>query len=119
MGMNRKMLLSTLRDLRARRHIVKSQIAEVVELLGHLGDHDLERYHLGMVRDEAELVALEEHLIGCAVCTRRAEGAANYVDAMRRAIAFERSVRRGTGGSAECCRFHLIFGTCRRLFFGS
>jgi hypothetical protein len=30
------------------------------KLPGHICDHDLERYHLGMVKDEAELAALEE-----------------------------------------------------------
>jgi len=30
----------------------------------HISDHDLERYHLGMVKDEAELAALEEHYLG-------------------------------------------------------
>ena len=29
----------------------------------HIDDHDLERYHLGMVKDEDELAALEEHLL--------------------------------------------------------
>ena len=29
----------------------------------HISDCDLERYHLGMVKDEAELAPLEEHLL--------------------------------------------------------
>lgn len=52
----------------------------------HITDHDLERYHLGMVVDEAELAALEEHLLACPACVERAEAIADYVDAMRRAI---------------------------------
>jgi hypothetical protein len=34
----------------------------------HICDHDLERYHLGMVKDEAELAAIEEHLLWCHIC---------------------------------------------------
>ena len=41
--------------------------------MDHLDDHDLERYHLGMIRYEAELAPLEEHLLACAECTERAE----------------------------------------------
>jgi hypothetical protein len=52
----------------------------------HLSDHDLERYYLGMVTDEAELAALEEHFLGCAFCAERAEQAQDYVDAMRAAM---------------------------------
>ena len=54
-------------------------------LPGHISDHDLERYHLGMVKDEAELAALEEHLLWCGACVDRAEAAAQYVDAVRAA----------------------------------
>jgi hypothetical protein len=54
--------------------------------MNHLTDHDLERYHLGMVKDEAELAALEEHILGCAECADRAEASADYVDLMRKAI---------------------------------
>ena len=54
--------------------------------MGHLSDHDLERYHLGMVKDEDELAALEEHYQGCPECATRAEEAADYVDAIRAAI---------------------------------
>ena len=52
----------------------------------HIDDHDLERYHLGMVTDEAELAPLEEHLLGCPACADRAEASAAYVDAMRAAF---------------------------------
>jgi hypothetical protein len=52
----------------------------------HISDHDLERYHLGMVVDEAELARLEEHLLGCPRCVKRAERAAEYVDTIRAAI---------------------------------
>jgi len=51
----------------------------------HVSQHDLERYHLGMVKDEAELAPLEEHILACAHCARRAEEIAQYVDAMRAA----------------------------------
>ena len=52
----------------------------------HISDHDLERYHLGMVTDEAELVPLEEHLLVCRTCIERAELVAEYVDLLRAAI---------------------------------
>ena len=49
----------------------------------HVTDHDLERYYLGMVRDESELAALEEHMLACGSCAERADEAQDYVDAMR------------------------------------
>jgi hypothetical protein len=52
----------------------------------HLSDHDLERYHLGMIREEAELAPFEEHLLACGDCAMRAAAAADYVDAMRAGI---------------------------------
>jgi len=52
----------------------------------HIGDHDLERYHLGMVTAEWELSRLEEHLVGCTDCAKRAEEVAQYVDTIRVAI---------------------------------
>jgi hypothetical protein len=52
----------------------------------HICDHDLERYHLGMVRDEAELAAIEEHLLWCPICVDRAEESADYVDELRAGI---------------------------------
>jgi hypothetical protein len=54
--------------------------------MNHISDHDLERYHLGMVTDEAELTRLEEHYLGCPECAGRAEELAGYVDAIRAAI---------------------------------
>jgi hypothetical protein len=52
----------------------------------HISDHDLERFHLGMVKDEAELAAIEEHPLGCSPCIDAAEEAAQYVDTIRVAI---------------------------------
>ena len=54
--------------------------------MNHISDHDLERYHLGMVKNEAELAPLEEHLLWCPTCVKRAEEAAEYVNALRVAI---------------------------------
>jgi hypothetical protein len=34
----------------------------------HVTDHDLERYHLGMIVEETELAALEEHVLACSAC---------------------------------------------------
>jgi hypothetical protein len=53
-------------------------------LPGH-DDHDLERYHLGKVTDDAELGLLEEHLLWCGECIDRAEAIAQYLDAVRAA----------------------------------
>src|SRR5580704_11143993 len=47
----------------------------------HIDDHDLERYHLGMIQDEGELAPLEEHLLACPECAERAE-VAGYAAAM-------------------------------------
>jgi hypothetical protein len=54
--------------------------------MNHISDHDLERYHLGMIVGEAELAPLEEHLLSCPGCAERAEQVAEYVDTMRAAI---------------------------------
>lgn len=47
--------------------------------------HDLERYYLGMVTDDTELAALEEHILACGSCAERADLAQDFVDAMRSA----------------------------------
>ena len=54
--------------------------------MNHISDHDPERFHLGMVKDEAELAAIEEHLLACPKCVERAEESADYVDAIRAGI---------------------------------
>ena len=54
--------------------------------MNHISDHDLERYHLGVVKDEAELAPLEEHLLACPKCVERAEESADYVDTIRAGI---------------------------------
>jgi hypothetical protein len=48
--------------------------------LEHPSDHELERYHLGMVKNLIELAALEDHVITCAACAERAQESAEYVD---------------------------------------
>jgi hypothetical protein len=57
----------------------------VMNAVEHISEHELERYHLGMVQDERELAALEEHLLSCGGCVERASLAADYVDAVRAA----------------------------------
>jgi hypothetical protein len=52
----------------------------------HISNHDLERYHLGMVVDEADLAVLEEHLLWCEYCVDRTTETADYVDRLRAAI---------------------------------
>jgi len=54
----------------------------------HLTDTDLERSHLGMVTDEAELAAREEHLLVWPACVDRALANDEYVDAIRAAATF-------------------------------
>jgi len=82
--MDMKLVAGKIRDLRAQRQRVAQVLAKVYpKLPSHIDDHDLERYHLGMVKDEAELAALEEHLLWCGACVDRAEATARYVDAVR------------------------------------
>ncbi len=54
--------------------------------VNHISDHDLERLHLGMVKDEAELATIEEHLLTCSQCIHAAEATSEYVDAIRAAV---------------------------------
>jgi hypothetical protein len=75
-------LLKKMRALPAVRHSMS------VDKLSNIppSDIDLERYYLGMVKDEADLAALESHLLGCPACVDRAEAAERYVDVMRVAL---------------------------------
>jgi hypothetical protein len=52
----------------------------------HISDHDPERFHLGMVKEDAELAAIEEHLLACPKCVECAEESADYVHAIRAGI---------------------------------
>jgi hypothetical protein len=54
--------------------------------MNHISGHGLERYHLGMIVDEAELAPLEEHILACSECAERAEQVAESVDTIRAAI---------------------------------
>ena len=49
----------------------------------HLSDDQLEHYYMGIMVLESELTELEEHLLWCTFCVKRAEETQNYVDAMR------------------------------------
>ena len=81
-----KIEVQAIGDLRARMDPVAHVVAKACERLpGHISDHDLERYHLGMVTGEAELAELEEHLLRCGPCIDRAEASARYVDTVRAA----------------------------------
>lgn len=51
--------------------------------MDHISEHDLERYYLGMVKDETELAGIEEHLLWCPSCMDRATGVQRFVDAVR------------------------------------
>jgi hypothetical protein len=86
LDMDTKLVDLMLRDLQAKTERLVRDFAKFCESLpGHIDDHDLERYHLGMVKDEGELAALEEHLLWCGVCVDRAEATQRYVDAVRAA----------------------------------
>lgn len=52
----------------------------------HIAEDDLERYYLGMIRDQEELAHWEEHLLGCPLCVEKAEAAESYVDTIRTAL---------------------------------
>jgi hypothetical protein len=54
---------------------------------GHIPDHDLGRFILGTITDEAELAPLEEHLLVCAECIERAEETREYIGTMKAALA--------------------------------
>jgi hypothetical protein len=54
--------------------------------MDHISEHDLERFHLGMVQDEAELAIIEEHLLTCSRCIEAASEAVQYADAIRVAL---------------------------------
>jgi hypothetical protein len=59
LDMDTKLVDLMLRDLQAKTERLVRDFAKFCENLpGHIDDHDLERYHLGMVKDEAELAAL-------------------------------------------------------------
>ena len=84
--MGRTNVAQTIHELSERGEQAAQEIARIYkEPPGHISDHDLERYHLGMVKDEAELAALEEHLLWCGGCVDRVEAAAQYVDTVRAA----------------------------------
>ena len=68
MDVKTKLLAGTIRQLRASRERIVRLIAKIPD---HIDDHDLERYHLGMVKEEAKLAALEEHLLWCGPCVDR------------------------------------------------
>ena len=53
---------------------------------GHISEHDLERYYLGMISDLHELTVLEEHLLACPVCVQWAAASDDYIACLRAAI---------------------------------
>ena len=82
--MDEKTIAEAIRNLRTRRELVTQELDGIYDRLpGHISDHDLERYDLGMVKDAAELAPLEEHLLWCGRCIDRAEATAQYVDTFR------------------------------------
>ncbi len=53
----------------------------------HISDDDLERYCIGMVREEEELRLLEGHILACPSCAERAEQTRLCVAASRAGLA--------------------------------
>jgi hypothetical protein len=51
--------------------------------MGHISEENLELHYLGMIKDEAELGAVEEHLLACHQCIERAEAAEAFVNTLR------------------------------------
>ena len=72
--------------LAPKKKFEKSRARHQYPDMGHISDHDLERYHLGMVVAEAEFAPLEEHSLACPTCAERAEQTAQYIDSLRAAI---------------------------------
>ena len=84
--MDEKIMAEAIHNLRTRRELVTQELDGIYDRLpGHISDHDLERYYLGMVKEEAELAPLEEHLLWCGGCIDRGEATAQYVDTVRAA----------------------------------
>ena len=52
----------------------------------HISDNSLERYLLGHIPDEVELARVEEHVIACVACQKRAEAMGDYITAMKGAL---------------------------------
>jgi hypothetical protein len=71
---------------------------------GHISDDDLERFILGMVKDEAELERLEQHLLVCAECIERAEQSRKYVLTMKTALARRELAGKASAGGAKVRR---------------
>jgi hypothetical protein len=80
-----------LEQILARLRLRRERLMETLWAAAVKADHPLEealeRYHLGRITDEAELAPLEEHLLACPVCVRRAEWVADYLDTLRAALA--------------------------------
>ena len=53
----------------------------------HISDDNIERLLLGMIKDEAERERIEEHLLACEKCVRRAEETREYIRTIRAALA--------------------------------
>ena len=52
----------------------------------HPNEDSLERYAMGVIRDESELAAIEEHLLACPACVARAEDWDRYVWSVRSSL---------------------------------
>jgi len=57
-----------------------------ISTASELSDEDLEQYLLGHIREEAELLQVEKHLVACPECAQRAAAMADYIATMRKAL---------------------------------
>jgi hypothetical protein len=55
-------------------------------IVSHISEHNLERYYLGQITDEAELAPLEKHLLLCQECLDSVIEAEWLVDNIRVAL---------------------------------
>jgi hypothetical protein len=54
--------------------------------MSHIPDEDLERYSLGLIKNESELAPVEEHLLVCIECVVRAEESDRFVRLTKTAL---------------------------------
>jgi len=67
----------------SRRHasvpVPQSSCTPIAANAMHPSEDDLERYAMGVLRDQYELASLEEHLLACPTCVARTEALEDYV----------------------------------------
>ena len=64
----------------------------------HISDNALELHLMGQIPDEVELARVEEHVIACVACQRRAEAMGDYITAMKDALQKANAESEGENG---------------------